>query len=95
MISPSGKITYLAYKLDFKNTNNTTEYEALLLGIVVAKQKAVKILRAQGDVELVVIQVKNQYKVKNSRLKNYHNKVWDKTESLNSFSIILVLREFN
>ena len=95
LISASGETTCLAYKLDFKNTNNTTEYEALLLGILAKKQKGVKILKAQGDVELVVRKVKNQYAIKNSRLKNYRNKVWDEIKSLDAFSIISVQREFN
>ena len=77
LTSPSEEMTCLTYKLDFKNTNNTTEYEALLLGIMTTKQKGFKLLKAQGDVELVVRQVKNQYAVKNSRMRGYCNKVWD------------------
>ena len=34
-------------------------------------------LKAQGDVELVVGQVKNQHAMKNLRLRNYRSKVWD------------------
>ena len=44
----------MAFKLEFRNTNNTTEYEVLLLGIVEAKEKGVKILKAKGDAELIV-----------------------------------------
>lgn len=95
LMAPNGEITCLAYKLNFKNTNNTAEYEALLLGIEAAKQKGVKLLKVQGDAELVVRQVRNQYSMKNNRLKNYRNKVWDEIESLDAFSIILVPRDQN
>ena len=39
--------------------------------------------------------MKNQYAVKNQRLKNYCNKVWDEIEILYSFSIIEVPRGLN
>ena len=58
-------------------------------------KKGVKVLKAQEDAELVVRQVKNQYLVKKSRLRNYLNKVWDEIESLDALSIISVPREFN
>uniref|UniRef100_UPI0018F0D670 hypothetical protein n=1 Tax=Vibrio cholerae TaxID=666 RepID=UPI0018F0D670 len=51
VLLPSGEMTFLAYKLDFKNTNNTVDYEALLLRIMEKKQKGVKIFKAQGDAE--------------------------------------------
>ena len=49
------------------------EYKALLLRITSAKERGIKILKAQGDGELVVCQVKGKYPVKNHRLKNYRN----------------------
>lgn len=58
LVAPNGEITCLAYTLDFKNTNNSAEYEALLLGIEATKQRGVKLLKVQGDVELVVRQIK-------------------------------------
>ena len=37
LISPGGEVVRLMYKLEFITTNNTAEYEALLLGLKVAK----------------------------------------------------------
>lgn len=54
LISPEGDLTQLAYKLQFNNTNNNIEYEALLLGITIAKQRGVKILKAQGNAKIIV-----------------------------------------
>lgn len=53
LIFPSSKIIPKFFKLDFENTSNTTEYEALLLGIEEAKKKWGKILKEKGDIELV------------------------------------------
>ena len=54
MISLEGEVEPLAFKLEFGNTNNIVEYEALILGIVTAKERGIKILKAQGDAELIV-----------------------------------------
>lgn len=44
----------LVFKLQFKNTNNTIEYEAFLLGISTEKKRGIKILQASGDTKLIV-----------------------------------------
>lgn len=54
LISPQGENFPFSFKLEFKNTNNTAEYEALLLGIEQAKKKGIKLLCAKGDAELIV-----------------------------------------
>lgn len=54
LIPPSGDHIPFSFKLEFKNTNNIAEYEALLLGLVEAKRLGVKILWVKGDVELIV-----------------------------------------
>ena len=73
LISPTSQNFPSSYKLSFENTNNTAEYEALLLGIEEAKKRNIKLLKARGDVELLVKQVKNVFLVKNERLKHYRN----------------------
>ena len=42
LISPKGEKFPKAYKLAFETTNNTAEYEALLLGLEYAKEKGIK-----------------------------------------------------
>ena len=77
LISPEREPEPMAFKLEFGNTNNTTEYEALLLGVTIVKERGIKILKAWGDAELIVRQIKGTYSMKNHKLKNYRNKVWD------------------
>ncbi|KAH9328747.1 hypothetical protein KI387_000855, partial [Taxus chinensis] len=73
LISPEGCLYPFSFKLQFENTNNTAEYEALILGLQVAKERGVKNLLARGDAELIVKQVRSLFQVKNGRLKHYRN----------------------
>ncbi|KAH9320327.1 hypothetical protein KI387_022096, partial [Taxus chinensis] len=73
LVSPEGCLHPFSFKLQFENTNNIVEYEALILGLQVAKEQGVKNLLARGDVEMIVKQVRNLFQVKNERLKHYQN----------------------
>ncbi|KAH9310678.1 hypothetical protein KI387_025713, partial [Taxus chinensis] len=95
LISLDHDIFPFSFKLQFDNTNNTTEYEALLLCLKMIKEKGVKNIKAQGDVELIVNQVKNVYQVKNDHLKHYSNMVWDCIEDCEAFSIKSMFTEHN
>ena len=64
LISPGGETVKLMYKLEFITTNNTAEYEALLLGLKAAKYLGIQQISVYGDSELVVQQVRNNYRLK-------------------------------
>ena len=49
LIFPGGETVKLMYKLEFITTNNTTEYEALLLGLKAAKYLGIQQISAYGD----------------------------------------------
>lgn len=68
LISTKGVMSTYSFKLDFPNTNNTLEYEALLLGLHEEKLKQIKFLIVKGDVEFIVKKVQGLYDVKNDRL---------------------------
>ncbi|GLJ06993.1 hypothetical protein SUGI_0054950 [Cryptomeria japonica] len=95
LILPSGTHIPFSFKLEFKNTNNMAEYEALLLGLAEAKKLRVKLLRVKGDAELIVKQVRGLFNVKNKRLKHYRNRVWDEIKDFDAFSIEAIPREQN
>jgi hypothetical protein len=83
-------------KLEFETTNNVEEYEALVLGLRVAKDIKIEELAVFGDVELIVHQVKNMYQEKHPRLRTYKNEVWDLIDNFFlSFNISFVPREEN
>lgn len=50
-------------------TNNQAEYKALLAGLICAKKKKISELQCFLDSELVVKQVRGEYRVKNEELK--------------------------
>lgn len=56
-------------------TNNVAEYRALLLGIERAAALGASELDLVGDSELVVRQVKGEYKVKDTNLRELHAEV--------------------
>ena len=84
------------YKLEFITTNNTTEYESLLLGLRAAKDIGIQQISIYGDFELVVQQVRNNYQVKQDLLKVYRNEVWDMIDNLFvAFNISYIPRDHN
>jgi ribonuclease HI len=56
-------------------TNNVAEYRALLLGIERARALGASELELVGDSELIVRQVKGDYKVKDATLRELHGEV--------------------
>jgi ribonuclease HI len=76
-------------------TNNVAEYRALLLGIERAAALGASELDLVGDSELVVRQVKGEYKVKDAALRKLHAEVERALAPFESWSIRHVRREQN
>jgi ribonuclease HI len=94
--SPTQEIISLSYKIEFETTNNVAEYEALVLGLMAAKDMGIKEIVVFGYAELIFHQIKNMYQDKHPRLRTYKNEVWDLVDSfLLAFNISFVPREEN
>lgn len=78
-----------------KATNNVAEYRALLLGIERAVELGASELELVGDSELIVRQVKGEYKVKDATLRELHAKVKRALGGFDRWSIRHVRREHN
>ncbi len=76
-------------------TNNVAEYRALLLGIELARELGADEVELIGDSELIVRQVKGDYKVKKDDLRPLHTKVLDELRGFKKWSIRSVPREQN
>lgn len=76
-------------------TNNVAEYRALLAGIGKAFELGATELELVGDSELVVRQVRGEYKVKNAGIKPLHAEVLEALEGFDSWTIEHVRREEN
>jgi ribonuclease HI len=76
-------------------TNNVAEYRALLLGIERAAALGASELELVGDSELIVRQVKGEYKVKDATMRKLHAQVKRALEPFDRWSIRHVRREEN
>jgi ribonuclease HI len=76
-------------------TNNVAEYRALLLGIERAGARGASELELIGDSELVVRQVKGEYRVKDAGLRELHGRVMQALDPFERWSIRHVPREEN
>ena len=76
-------------------TNNVAEYRALLLGIERARELGASELELVGDSELVVRQVRGEYRVKDAGLKPLHAQVMQALDDFDAWSIRHVRREEN
>jgi ribonuclease HI len=78
-----------------KTTNNVAEYTALLRGIEAACKQNIKTLSCFLDSELVVKQMRREYKVKDARLASLFTKVWNLTLQFDKVSFTHIRREKN
>jgi ribonuclease HI len=76
-------------------TNNVAEYRALLLGIELAAALGASELELVGDSELIVRQVKGEYKVRDAALRGLHTEVKEALKPFERWSIRHVRREEN
>ena len=76
-------------------TNNVAEYRALLLGIQLAKAHGASEVDLIGDSELIVRQVRGEYRVKDAGLQPLHAEVKSALGAFDRWSIRHVRREHN
>ncbi|KAJ6826863.1 uncharacterized protein M6B38_369495 [Iris pallida] len=95
LVSPDKMVIYRAYSLNEPCSNNVAEYNALLIGLQVAKQLDIEFLEAYGDSQLIVNQVRGTYEVRNSDLIPYHQVVIELVLSFKGFFIEFVPRSQN
>ena len=92
---PEGEILAERSERIGEATNNAAEYRALLLGIELARELGAGEVELVGDSELIVRQVKGDYKVKQAGLKPLHAEVGKALAGLEKWSIRNVPREEN
>jgi ribonuclease HI len=78
-----------------RQTNNYAEYSGLLAALNYTLRHGFKALKAISDSELMVKQIKGEYKVSNVTLKELHARAMKMIDQLEYFEIKHVLREKN
>ena len=73
VISLENKQYPVSARLLFKCTNNTTEYEACIIGLEAALELKAKKLEVFGDSLLIICQVKGEWQTNDEKLKLYQN----------------------
>ena len=89
------KVLGESWKYLGETTNNEAEYQALVLGLTLAREKGLKHLRLRSDSELVVRQLQGRYKVKHPRLQILFKKAKGLIGVFKTFHVESVLRDVN
>lgn len=76
-------------------TNNQAEYQAVILGLERAKELGVKEIDFFLDSELVVKQLRREYKIKNQDLASRFLEIHNLSQSFRKITYTHVRREFN
>ena len=95
LTTPAGELIEQLGKPIGRATNNVAEYRAMLLGIELAKSVGAREVELIGDSELIVKQVKGEYRVKDAGLQPLHAEVKAALGAFDRWSIRHVRREHN
>ena len=78
-----------------EGTNNVAEYNALLAGLEECHRLGARRVAVVGDSELVVKQMKGEYRVRNTTLRHYYQKVRDRMARFEEVTFRQVARDDN
>lgn len=92
---PGDLILEQSFKFGFKASNNQAEYEALIAGLILAKEVGAKAVKCKSDPQLVIAQIKGDYQAKDPLLTKYLCKVNALISEFKEFIIEHISREEN
>jgi ribonuclease HI len=92
---PRGQIVAKLKKYIGRSTNNVAEYYGLIAVLDYAQQHGIRALHVQSDSELLVRQMRGEYKVKSPELRPLFERARKMAQAFDSFKIEHVYREQN
>src|SRR5216684_755990 len=92
---PRGEVVAKLKKYIGRSTNNVAEYYGLIAALDYAQSHGIRALRVESDSELLVKQMRGQYKVKSADLRPLFERARKMAQALDSFRIDHVYREQN
>ncbi|XP_068492014.1 uncharacterized protein [Phaseolus vulgaris] len=92
---PNGVLIEQALRFAFKASNNQAKYEALIAGMLLAKEKGAQSLLAKSDSQLVTGQVTGEYQEKDPQMAAYLRYVEMLKGAFATLELVHVLREQN
>ena len=94
ILTPEGDKIECMIRLDFPATNNEAEYEALVVGLDLAKAVGAENMIIHCDSQVVTSQVNSDYECRNERMKKYLEEVKSRTSGL-EVKFVQIPREEN
>ena len=92
---PRGQIVAKLKKYIGRMTNNVAEYYGLIAALDYAQSHGIRALRVESDSELLVRQMRGQYKVKSAELRPLFERARKMAQTFASFKIEHVYRDQN
>jgi ribonuclease HI len=92
---PRGEVVAKLKKYIGRMTNNVAEYYGLIAALDYAQSHGIRALRVESDSELLVRQMRGQYKVKSAELRPLFERARKMSHAFASFKIEHVYREQN
>ncbi|RDX90987.1 rnhA, partial [Mucuna pruriens] len=91
--SSNGVLIEQLLHFEFKTSNNQVEYEALLVGMRLAKELEAKVLIAKSDSKLMTVQVNGEYQARDPQLVKYLDRTTKLAAAFEKFTLHHVPRE--
>ena len=82
LLSPEGDVVKCMIRLDFPTTNNEAEYEALVVGLDLARATGATSVVIYCDSQVITNQINGDYEYKGERMKLYLNQVKRRLDDL-------------
>ena len=95
LTSPTGEILEQSFRLEFHESNNEAEYEALIAGLRLAYGLKICIIHAYCDSQLVVNHYSGEYEARDERMEAYLKLVQDLPQDFNHFALTRIPRSEN
>ncbi|XP_016195145.1 uncharacterized protein LOC107636127 [Arachis ipaensis] len=93
--SPTGVIYEQSVKFEFPVSNNQAEYEALLGGLILAREVGATRLKVCSDSQIITSQVNGSYQARDSLLQKYLERVKELSKQFEEVTVQHVPRERN
>ena len=93
--SQTGEVLYSGSEFLGHTTNNVAEYKAVLLGLAGALAQGIKRVEVRADSELLIKQLKGEYRVKSAGLKPLYDEARRLIARFSSVKLTHIRRELN
>ncbi|RDY04763.1 hypothetical protein CR513_11485, partial [Mucuna pruriens] len=95
LASPKGQCFHFSARLSFDYTNNIAEYEVNAIGVIMAIEHQVKMLKVFDDSALVIYQLRGEWETRDAKLIPYHDHIMEMSEYFDKITFHYVPRDEN